>query len=491
MRNLHPISNRRIKFLQGEAPFILPLVLAVLVGLGMGAGGIVANNASAKWQVVIIGAAVVPLLVLLVNDIRKVILIAFVVDIPLGLDIAIQDQEWHLGGPTGYIISLMTIALVVGYAVWIMERKPKMRFFPQVTIPAMLYLFMVVLSFYQSKNLQLSLFGLFLHCQFFLMCFYIANHVDTWADIRLMITTMVVCLLLEASFMVMQYFMGVTLNIGAISSSYVAGSASPGATGPRVGGTIGAPNSAAVYLAPTLTITFGAYLTGKLVDKRLALLALSFGVMALIFTASRTAWGSLFVAMLILLSQVIRTDAGKRAILLLLIAGLFVGVFFGGQIQERLAAAREDRTRPELAAMAYNIIRDYALGVGENNYDQVMSDKYAHPNWVGHKLYPAHNKYLLIWAELGPQGLVAFLLLLVATAWQARRWLFGTGICSSLFILAAGLLSAFVAYAFHMTTEGFASRANVQILWLVIGITVAVNQLISKTEPVTRGGRAN
>ena len=482
---MHVSLRNQGQSLQRGIQRITPVLLAVLVGGGLGALAIVARNASTKWAGVIIIAVAAPSVALLVNDIRKLVLIALVVDIPLGIDIAIGDLEWHQGGPTGYIVSLMIIALGVGYALWIMERRPKVRFFPDVTVPALLYLSMIVLSLYQAQRLQLSLFGLFLNCQFVLMYFYMVNHVKTWADIRLIMITLVICLLLESALMVAQYFTGATLDIGIISSRSFDGSTSAGATGSRVGGTIGGPNSAAVYLAPTLVITFGAYLAGKLVDKRLALPAFSLGVIALVVTASRSGWGSLCIGMLILLAWAVRTDAGKKAIVLLLLGGLLLGIFFGGQIQKRLEAAKTDHTRPELAAMAYNIMRDYPWGVGENNYDQVMSDKYAHPNWVGHTLYPVHNKYLLVWTETGPQGLIAFSLVLIAAAWQARRWLFRfrTGIAPHLLILAVSLLGAFAGYAFHMTTEGFASRSNVQILWFIIAMMVAVNRLIAETEP--------
>jgi len=445
---------------------------------------LIANNASAKWAVVIILAAAASTVALLINDIRKLVLMAFVIDIPLGLDIALQDQEWHRGGPTGYIVSLMTIALIVGYALWIVGKRPKPRLFPQTTIPALLYLFMVVLSFYQSGNLQLSSFGLFLHCQLFLMYLYIANHVRTRADLRLIMLTVVVCLLLESALMVMQYFLGVSFSLGAISSISYQG-LSAGVTGPRVGGTLGTYNTAAAYLASMLTITFGVYLTGKLVDKRLAFLTLSLGIVALIFTASRSAWASLFIAVLIVLSQAIRKDVGKKAILALLAGSIVVGIFFGGQILLRLEATATDRTRPELATMAYNIIKEYPLGVGENNYDQVMGDRYAHPNWVGRTHQPVHNKYLLVWSETGPQGLVAFVLLLIAAAWQAGRWLFQSKKPAHLSILFASFLGALVGYALHMTTEGFASRANVQILWFIIAMIVAVDQLVAQTDPAT------
>ncbi|MBN1813856.1 MAG: O-antigen ligase family protein [Anaerolineae bacterium] len=481
--------------LQDSIRPMLSVALAIGVGIGAGIIAIVAGRVELKWAAVIVIATAAPCAALLVRDIKKLILITFIIDIPLGIDVALQDQEWHDGGPTGYIVSLMTIVLIVGYALWIIEHKPKVRFFPQVTVPALLYILMSLFSFFQTRNLQLSLFGLFMHCQFFLMTFYLANHLQTWSDVRLVMTTMAICLLLEGGLMVLQYFSGLSLEGGLVSSHTYDSTYSAGATGPRVGGTIGAPNSAAAYLASTLMMVLGAYLA-RAINGKLALPAIALGGVALIATASRTAWGSLTLSVSLLLLLSFRTDAWKKALPLILAAGLIAGVFFGDQLRARLSAAQTDRTRPELATMARNIIDAFPLGIGENNYDQVMSDRYAHPNWVGHRHTPVHNKYLLVWAELGPQGLAAFALLLLATAWQARRWLFRKDVSPAQYIIASGFLVALVGYAFHMNTEGFASRANVQILWLIIALIVVsshfsfadCNCSVRGTRPSARSG---
>jgi O-antigen ligase len=475
---MQSVHHNRSGIFRVSSDKIKLLLLTVLVGVGAGLAAIVANQVSSKWAVVILLAFATPAAVLLVNDVRKLLLIAMTIDIPLGLDIAIQYQDGHQGGPSGYIVSLMTVALIVGYAIWIVEREPKIRYFPGITVPALLYLFMVVLSLFQAVNLQLSLFGLFLQCQVFLMYFYLANHLKSWQDLRLVVTIASIGLLLQASLMILQYFTGINLSIGAVSSFSLEEGASAGFAGARVGGTFGSPNSAAAYLVSTMLVAFSAYLSNKLVNRVLALLACMLGVVALFATGSRTAWGSLILAVLVLLSQVIWTKAGKKALLIVLVGALFTGVFLGNQIWVRLEAALTDNSRAELAYMARNIIRAFPYGVGENNYDQVMSDEYAHPNWVGHNLLSVHSKYLLVWADTGIQGLAAFVLLLLATVWTTRRWVFRTNLPPPLFILAAGILSAFLGYAFHMTTEGFSSRANTQILWFLIALTVALNQLI-------------
>ncbi len=484
---MRAIRQYRIELREPVHKVVL-LLLAALVGASTGFIAIIAYQLPFKWLMVILLAVAAPVVVLLVKDIRTLILIAFTIDIPLGLDIAIKNQPEHTGGPSGYLISLMTVALIVGYAVWIVEKKPKPQFFATTTIPALLYLLMVVVSLFQSVDIQFSLFGVFLLCQLWLMYFYLANHIRSRMDLRIVLMTAVVGLLFQASIMLLQYFTGASLSFGAISSSSFGAGASAGVTGIRPGGTIGTPNSAAAYLVFSILLSFSAYLSEKFVNRILALAACALGLVALIATSSRSAWASLVLAVLILLSQVIWTKTGIRAFLILLIGTLFTGILFGRQIIVRLEAVREDRSRPELAYMAHNIIDAFPMGVGENNYGQIMSDRYAHPNWVGHTLMVVHNKYLLVWAETGIQGLMAFVLLLLATAWQTRRWLFRTNLPPDLLIPAAGILGAFLGYAVHMFMEGFSSRANLQILWFLIAMSMAMDQLIFQSRQKVKQG---
>ena len=479
-------ERQRVDCLLKKFQRLTPAFVAIFVGIVVGFLAIQSKQSSAKWTFVIIVATVAPSIVLLTNDIKKLIFIAIIVDLVLGIDIAVQNQGWHRGGPTGYMVSLTTIALIVGYTLWIIEKKPRPHFFWPVTAPALLYIMMSVVSFSLASNLQLSTFGFFLKVQAFLMYFYLINHVKTWADIRLIVTTAVICLLFESALMVLQYFTGMTLNIGGLvtSGAVTEASGGTGVTGSRVSGTLGVSANAALYLNSMLTLTLGAYLTGKLVDKRLALTAFALGIIALIGTSSRAGWAAFAVAILILLGQAVRMEAGRKAIPIFLVGGLLASIFFGEQIQKRFVTVTEDKSREQLAFMAHNIIRAYPLGVGDNNYDQVMSDKYAHPAWVGHKHRPPHNKYLVIWANMGLQGLVFFVLFLIAAIWPARRWLFQNNAPPHLVILAVGLLSGLTTHLIHMRSETFNGRSQTQLLWFIIAMLVIINQFITQSKPV-------
>ena len=463
---------------------ILQYVIAVFTGITLGVLSAMSVGLPTKWVAVIVIAVAGIIVALLVKNLQKLILVVLIADIPLGIDIAIRDQEWHQGGPTGYLISLMTIGLVIGFGLWVLEKKPRVRFFSATTIPALLYLGTIIISLYQSYNIELSFFGFFLEILLFLFYIYLTNHINKWDDMRLVITATAILLTLESIYIILQYTFGFNINIGFLPNARITGSA--GTSSVRVGGTIGTPNSAAAYLAVNLVLVLGAYATGKLINAKLALSSLGLGIIALYITMTRTAWGSFSIMLIILTPWLWRTPIRKTLFPFLVILGLVTTIFLGPRIIARLQAATTDTTRPELAYMAYNIIDAYPLGVGENNYDLFMLDRFAHPNWVGHTKYPVHNKYLLTWAELGIQGLVAFILLLLATASQAIRQLIKYRHEIQLAILPASLLAAFASYAMHMATEGFSSRANVQLLWLLIALIMAIDPILYQSLPVEK-----
>lgn len=461
---------------------LFPVFLAILIGAGMGILALVALGSSRQWKTVIVLAAMTPLILLLFKDPKKLILAAILIDIPLGIDIALQNHGWHRGGPTGYIVSLMTFSLILGYALWIIEQKPKVQFFPAVTIFALLELATSVFSFYQSPHWQLTAFGLFAKVQTFLMFLYLANHVRTWADIRLVITVTTVCLLLESSLMSLQYFTDFSLELGGlVKTSAIDMNGNVGVTGSRVTGTLSVPSVAAAYLNSTMTLVLGAYLARRrLVDKRLALIAFMTGVIALIGTSSRGGWISFAVAMAVILGQSLWNETTRKKVPLFVVGAVLVALFFGRQIEERIVTVAEETSRQYLAGMAYNIIAAHPLGVGDNTYDLFIKDKYAPLERVGKYQNVVHSKYLMVWAQLGTQGIVVFILLLIAIAYQARWWLFKTTVDPDLAILGAGLLGGFLTHVIHSRSEPFVAGPVLKLFWLIVALMLVVNSFIQK-----------
>ena len=457
-------------------------LLILIIGISMGGLAIIANNASSKkWAAIVLLAVASPTVALLMRDIRKLLLVGIIIDLPLGIDIALQNQGWHMGGPTGYMVSLVTLILVAGYVLWIIDKHPKVKFCPVTTIPALIYIFMSIWSFQYSEHWQLSSFGLFLKVQVFLMYFYLTNHITTWDDLRLILIVIAISLLVESLLMILQYFTGFSLNLGGLitSSAYAEGGGGAGVSGRRVSGTLGVAGAAALYLNSMLTIIFGAYLADNLIDKRLALGAFILGAVALITTSSRAGWAAFALGLLVILTRAIRTPTSRQRASILFLGGILIGSLFGGPIVQRFSTVSSDSSRYELATMAYNIQHNYPLGVGDNTYDLYMSDKYAHPAWVGHRLYPPHNKYLMIRTELGPQGFLAWLILVFAILWK-MRWVFlKAKVNYDLSMLGAGVLGSIAAHLLHNRSETFNSRPHIQLFWFLIAFGTILSYFVT------------
>lgn len=466
------------------------IVGPIAVGLTLGAVLVFSRSLPPDWAGLVTLATLVPTVALLANHMRKLLLTTLVVDIPLGLDIALGDRP-HIGSVSGFVISLMTMALVVGYAVWLVRKstrgRPRVYTHKDMTVPALVYLFFLLLSAFQAVDVWFSFVELFLQIQFLLMYFYVINHVRTWTDVRTVFFALTLCLLLEGILMLAQYFTGFQLS-GLTIRSRATRSVITSATS-RVGGTIGSPNGAATYMAVSLAIAFAAYLTdGRLVNKKLVLIAMLVGVPALMATQSRTGWSIFAVSMLILTVQALRRRVGVQAILLLLIVALIIGVGFSEQIIERITADDHGSAEGRLwySELAFNILEDYVFtGIGANNLWLVMHD-YLPLELLGLKReyrHLIHNKYLLVWTETGLFGLLSFLWLLAAACRRAILSLRRTGDAYTSIVIT-GLLAALVVYLIHMLSDPIATRVRMQLLWLILALIAATSQIARDTKGI-------
>jgi putative inorganic carbon (HCO3(-)) transporter len=466
----------------------LPRVRAVIlsIGLGMilGLTLLFARALPARWTGLVILATLAPTVIILVNDMSKLLLIALVVDIPLGLDIALADQAGHKGGASGFVVSLMLPALIVGYALWLTKKQGgepiTVYLHKDITAPALVYLFAQLVSAFQASSVRLSIAQVFLEAQFFLMYFYLINHVKNWARARVVFTTLVACLIVESVLMLLQYTTGFELAAFGIESQ--ASGSSIASAAARVAGTLGSSNAAATFLAASVAITFALYLTdGWLTDKRLALVGLLLGIAALMATQSRSGWLAFALTMLILTTRALRKRIGTRAILLLGAVALLVGIGFSQQIQERLTTDDEGsaQTRVYHTEWAFNILEDHMFtGVGVNNmWLLALQREYLPLELAGRRqLNVIHNKYLLVWVELGLFGFLAFLWFLLAACVRALRALVRARDARSS-ITITGLLAALVVYLSHMASDPFGARARPQFMWFIIALIAAVSQL--------------
>jgi O-antigen ligase len=98
-----------------------------------------------------------------------------------------------------------------------------------------------------------------------------------------------------------------------------------------------------------------------------------------------------------------------------------------------------------------------------------------------------HNKYLLVWVEIGLFGFLAFLWFLLAACVRALRALIRASDARAS-ITITGLLAALVVYLSHMASDPFGARSRPQFMWFIIALIAAVSQLarqgVKRTEDV-------
>jgi O-antigen ligase len=253
----------------------------------------------------------------------------------------------------------------------------------------------------------------------------------------------------------------------------------------RVQGTIGHPNSYAMYLITVipfaLTLLFSRI---KKAFKVLAVITLCLGCLALIFTLSRAAWINLLVIFSIVVVLAVRrkrisSQAAMRIASAAFLILLGLTLFGPDIIRARLSSSDRGAaySRITLAQTAVAMIKDHHwVGFGLNNYS-LVSPQYG-GKIFGHQ-YNVHNAFLLIAAETGLIGLTAFLVFLAILLVQAWR-ITSRAAEDIVWVASVGIFSAFVALALQSMVD-YSLLNSPQVFaqfWLLAGISAALIQVI-------------
>jgi O-antigen ligase len=456
-----------------------PLVqwsIAAAVGLALGIYLLVAIAWNQRWVPFFALAALLPFVAMIIGDVQKFLLAVILLELPLHLDKALlyDGHAVYVYAIGGLNLSVTTLCLAALYALWLARLLTKATAPPRslrASLPLVAYLAVVILSVVVAENVKLSFFELFELFQIFLLFVYIIGWIQGRQDILFVVTLLLIGLVFESVVMIGLRIVGHSISIARIYAGIDAGG--------RVYGTIGSPNTAASYLTLLLAPALSVILTP--LERRyrwLAALAFGLGAVALVLTLSRGGWVALAVSVALLcLLSLQRGWLPTKAALIIGVIVVLILFLLRGPILDRLfgddAGAAESRST--MWRQALDVIEaNPVLGVGANNY-AVWFEQYIGPELDAQRIRTVHNKYLLVWAETGIVGLLAFLgFLLSAIYWGWRGWQLRDRLLSP---LALGLAVAIVGQMIHMFVDIFHSRPQVQALWLVVALIIAVRSI--------------
>jgi putative inorganic carbon (hco3(-)) transporter len=460
-------------------PSSLQIFIICSFAVGLGIFTIVAL--ASKHAMLLIPAILFPFVAMIVGRLRELLLALIILDIPFNLDIHLgfREEMAKMGALPGFNVSVTTVCLVVLYLLWLGEFVCKQgpRLSPKIreSLPLIGYVAALTLSLLFAADVGMAVSQIGLLLQMLLLYVYVVSTVQSRQDLVFLVTVLMASLIVESSLMMYPRITGQDFAVGPIKTTIDVSYLGSG----RLGGTLGSPNTAGSYLAMLTVVTSGVFFTrlGRF-HKLLAGLAFTCGTLGLVLTGSRGAWGSFAVALVLLWLLAWRRGwLSLRKSLVIVTLTVLLGALLHDTVQSRLVS--DDRgaaySRVPLMNLAFRMVNENPVfGVGANNFAFVMKD-YITPELRNEWIYTVHNKYLLIWAESGTVGLLAFLWFLAATlraGWHCSRFhdrLIGP--------LAFGLAGAVLVFALHMLVDVFNDRPLLQLLFLVAGLITATHGL--------------
>ena len=448
--------------------------------------GLVASRAASHkstGSVLLLMAACAPFLLMLVRDVRRTLIVLVVLDTAFQWDknFGYNATAANMGSLGGLNVSVTTIALAGLYLMWFAERaaaRTKVnRRLLTASLPLITYLTFTALSVTVAGNKTLAVDEMAMLVQTFLLFIYIAGSIRTSDDVRFVAAAIVTCLFVESLLTLLLPFVGHQKLLGI--STYAQAQQVGNGTDSRFGGTIGAPNTAAAFFS--LLIAPAVVLATAPVSRRVrrvSVLAVLLATLALILTLSRGGWLAFIVSFAFLsIAGVKRGWLSPKVPVIFVVVLTIIVLPFAGTLAQRITGNDYNSAagRLPLIRLAETVIKNHpVLGIGVNNLGLVFPH-YAGPQYSGDWIYTVHNKYLLVWAESGIGALIGFVWFLLSTV--RRGWRLWHGHDPLLAPLALGLTAGIIGQMVHMSVDIFQSRPQVQLLWLVAGLLVAMERV--------------
>jgi putative inorganic carbon (hco3(-)) transporter len=477
---------------------IAQYALCLLVGALC--GGILLLQLGTKWEIAVLGVLGISVLMLATKSPERVLLCLLAFTVPLYMGKAILDRPESTNYNTNvsiYLSDILALILLLILLGKLARKQAKTSSFSAIMLPGIAWLLASAFSLVAAKDGELVLFQLIYMGKMIVLCWVVASSVKNDGDLTVVMAGLLFGMVFQSLVAIYQGVTGHPLGLGFLSEADTVAQQqlSQGLVN-RVQGTLGSPNTLAIFLSTGVPFACAWVISkSKSLVKLLVAGALFLITWALIFSLSRTAWVNFIVTGCFVLVVAVRRKriSLKAAISLATVTSvvLMVVALFGSDlIMARLTSSDQGSTssRLTMAKAALAIIQDNpVVGVGLNNYALVSPryDRADAASW-NHFTPIVHNAYLLIGAETGLIGLAAFLVflaILMIQAWQ----IINRATSETMWVAGVGILGALIAMAIHSMVDYVLLGSGLVFtqFWLLAGLTAALLQRLNeaKTKP--------
>jgi hypothetical protein len=487
-------------------------LLAILAGAAGGALILAGpfDGSPAFAAMTVLGLAGVTML-LTIGQLRRpcLALLAFVLPLRLDASFMVYPLE-HEGGPSAFTVTAGDLILLVLLFDWLAEAAAQsrrsaggsgsrgaaigwrtvntVRLFPKVILPAVLFILLGATSGLFAGDPLLTAYQIFELAKGLVLLLVLANRVQDPQDVRWILAGLMGAVLFQGALGLYQALAGRPMGLTFLGETDWSVRQQLGDRySIRPVGTFWHTNQLAMYLGMVLPVVASLLLAGSGVGRRAKMAAAAVTVVGLLtaaFTLSRGTWLGLIISAALLSAFGLSKKTVPRAYVLaapigLAIMLLMLNLLTGSAVILRLTQsdAGSLQSRVPLMRGALTVFSDFPLlGSGLNNYQYTIKTYDITGQFTETGFLPVvHNLFLLLAAETGFLGLVAFLWLLAALGWRGLRFI-RAGDPTLPVVVAAGILVAGQHMIVHnMVHVGIAGDTQLfALFWLLAGLLLAL-----------------
>jgi putative inorganic carbon (HCO3(-)) transporter len=430
-----------------------------------------------------------------VRDVKPYLFFSMIMATSLNVDFFFHLEETtSFHATSGYYFHIIFFPIIVLWfihlsGVFTGDKKFTLRH--SSVLPLFVFILMAVLSVQNSPEPEFGGYELYSLAFGVLLYLLLTNAIERKKEIFFIIIAIAVSVLLQGIIAGAQYAKGGMLGLrflGEAEKMLVDTSLSEAVR--RASGTLGYPNSLALYLDLFLPPIVGmALVTRNGLYKLLFIFSALLGLMSAVLTVSRAGIAAAILStLLVIMFWALRKKIIFRTLIILALCSaiVFAGILLTeNPIKSRLFQQGDNSasSRVPMMEVAQDVISNNLIfGVGLNNYTDV-APKYDSTSIRISTVFPfpVHNTPLLILAEIGLIGFIGLSIFLVLTIGKGFMLAFDRNIDFA--ILGFSFSIGIVIFMVH-TLVDYTYLSSDFSFWLVCGLIAGIYSLRKKTRTV-------